>query len=186
MAFHSSILAWRISWTEKPGRLQSIGSHRVGHHWSDLARMQHSARIVRNSMAQSSFISRWLNKTGTCTYLPTLLKSQRHNSKDIHKGINITVIRTAEGYSLFKCWSLSRRHRGRQRKLYDKINQSRARHFTEHVKPKAGGEAEPSSRKMWINVQLWISRNSQEWEIASSTWSPPYFSLLATESANSY
>ena len=31
MATHSSILAWRISWTEKPGRLQSIGSQRVGH-----------------------------------------------------------------------------------------------------------------------------------------------------------
>ena len=30
-ATHSSILAWRIPWTEEPGRLQSIGSHRVGH-----------------------------------------------------------------------------------------------------------------------------------------------------------
>ena len=29
MAIHSSILAWRISWTEEPGGLQSIGSHRV-------------------------------------------------------------------------------------------------------------------------------------------------------------
>ena len=27
MATHSSILAWRISWTEEPGRLQSMGSH---------------------------------------------------------------------------------------------------------------------------------------------------------------
>ena len=31
MATHSSILAWRIPWTEKPGRLQSIGLQRVGH-----------------------------------------------------------------------------------------------------------------------------------------------------------
>ena len=31
MATHSSVLAWRISWTEDPGRLQSIGSQRVGH-----------------------------------------------------------------------------------------------------------------------------------------------------------
>ena len=31
MATHSSILAWRIPWTEKPGGLQSTGSHRVGH-----------------------------------------------------------------------------------------------------------------------------------------------------------
>ena len=31
MATHSSILAWRILWTEEPGRLQSIGLQRVGH-----------------------------------------------------------------------------------------------------------------------------------------------------------
>ena len=30
METHSSILAWRIPWTEESGRLQSIGSHRVG------------------------------------------------------------------------------------------------------------------------------------------------------------
>ena len=28
---HSSILAWKIPWTEEPGRLQSMGSQRVGH-----------------------------------------------------------------------------------------------------------------------------------------------------------
>ena len=37
MATHSSILAWRIPWTEKPSRLQSMGSHRVRHDWSNLA-----------------------------------------------------------------------------------------------------------------------------------------------------
>ena len=31
MATHSSILAWKIPWTEEPGKLQSIGSQRVGH-----------------------------------------------------------------------------------------------------------------------------------------------------------
>jgi len=30
-ATHSSILAWRIPWIEEPGRLQSIGLHRIGH-----------------------------------------------------------------------------------------------------------------------------------------------------------
>ena len=33
MAIHSSTIAWKIPWTEKPGRLQSMGSQRVGHHW---------------------------------------------------------------------------------------------------------------------------------------------------------
>ena len=31
MATHSSILAWKIPWTEEPGGLQSMGSQRVGH-----------------------------------------------------------------------------------------------------------------------------------------------------------
>ena len=31
MATHSSILAWRIPWTEETGRMQSMGSQRVGH-----------------------------------------------------------------------------------------------------------------------------------------------------------
>ena len=32
MVTHSSILAWKMSWTEEPGGLQSMGSQRVGHY----------------------------------------------------------------------------------------------------------------------------------------------------------
>ena len=35
-ATHSSIIAWRIPWTEQPGRLQSTGSQRVGHAWAHI------------------------------------------------------------------------------------------------------------------------------------------------------
>ena len=36
--FHTlPVLAWKIPWTEEPGRLPSMGLHRVGHNWSDLA-----------------------------------------------------------------------------------------------------------------------------------------------------
>ena len=37
MATHSSVLAWRIPGMGEPGGLPSMGSHRVGHNWSDLA-----------------------------------------------------------------------------------------------------------------------------------------------------
>ena len=37
MATHYSTLAWRIPWTAGPGGLPSMGSHRVGHDWRDLA-----------------------------------------------------------------------------------------------------------------------------------------------------
>ena len=36
MATHSSVLAWRIPGMGEPGGLRSVGSHRVGHDWSDL------------------------------------------------------------------------------------------------------------------------------------------------------
>ena len=39
MATHSSILAWRIPWTEGPGGLQSVGLQRVGHDCRDLAQV---------------------------------------------------------------------------------------------------------------------------------------------------
>ena len=42
VATHSSILAWRMPWTEEPGGLQSIGLQRVRHNWSNLARVHYS------------------------------------------------------------------------------------------------------------------------------------------------
>ena len=44
MATHSSVLAWRIPGTAEPGGLLSMGSHRVGHDWSDLVAAAHSSR----------------------------------------------------------------------------------------------------------------------------------------------
>ena len=55
MAIHSSILASRIPWTEEPGGPLSIGSHRVGHDWSDLARMH----ALEKEMATHSSILAW-------------------------------------------------------------------------------------------------------------------------------
>ena len=47
MATHSSILVWRIPWTEEPGELQSKGSERVRHDWSDFAaKMTHAGPWV--------------------------------------------------------------------------------------------------------------------------------------------
>ena len=47
MATHSSILAWRILWTEDPGGLQFIKWQRVGHDWSDLA-CTHTSPLLIN------------------------------------------------------------------------------------------------------------------------------------------
>ena len=54
MAAHSSILAWRIPWTEEPGGLQSTGSHRVRHDWSHFvfmhAEVDHQVRLRTSGM----------------------------------------------------------------------------------------------------------------------------------------
>ena len=61
MATHSSVLAWRIPGTGEPGGLPSMGSHRVGHDWSDL-----DLAIYNNNTSMLSFpsfrIVLWLNK----------------------------------------------------------------------------------------------------------------------------
>ena len=54
MATHSSVLAWRIPGTGHPGGLSSMGSHRVGHNWSDWA----AAGAV-----QSPLVAQW---SGIC------------------------------------------------------------------------------------------------------------------------
>ena len=50
MATHSSILAWRIPWTEEPGGLWSVGSQRVRHNWSDLTHPQIICICITDSL----------------------------------------------------------------------------------------------------------------------------------------
>ena len=45
MATHSSILAWRIPWTEEPGGIQSMGSPRVRRDWATQHSTQHSVHL---------------------------------------------------------------------------------------------------------------------------------------------
>ena len=58
MATHSSILAWRIPWTEKPGRLQSIGLQRVGHAWAHVRSDTQFASSKHSLDEEFSFFNR--------------------------------------------------------------------------------------------------------------------------------
>ena len=60
MATHSSILAWRIPWTEEPGGLWFIGSQRVGHDWSDWA-STHGLQRVYDALPEIGSKSVWLS-----------------------------------------------------------------------------------------------------------------------------
>ena len=57
MATHSSTLAWKIPWTEKPGRLQSMGSWRVGHDWA--LHFHFSLSSLEKAMATHSSVLAW-------------------------------------------------------------------------------------------------------------------------------
>ena len=64
MAIHSSTIAWKIPWTEELGRLQSMGSQRVGHDWatSILTTMLWTASSVHIARGQFAMVS------GACTW----------------------------------------------------------------------------------------------------------------------
>ena len=56
MATHTSILAWKIPWTEEPDRLQSTGSQRVGHNWvTELNRNPLQYSCLENSMNRGAW-----------------------------------------------------------------------------------------------------------------------------------
>ena len=74
MATHSSVLAWRIPGTAEPGGLPSMGSHRVGHNWSNLAAAAAAAEVILNSIKPHwalvfIFETLWLDISGKQTCL---------------------------------------------------------------------------------------------------------------------
>ena len=67
MATHSGILAWKIPWTEEPGGLWFVGSQRVGHDCSDLARLDNSRVGVRELVMGSLFLA--TKRADNCIHL---------------------------------------------------------------------------------------------------------------------
>ena len=61
MATHSSVLAWRIPGTGEPGGLASMGSHRVGHDWSDLAAAAIKVKLLYNAALVVSSALMYIN-----------------------------------------------------------------------------------------------------------------------------
>ena len=58
MASHSSTLAWKVPWAEEPGRLQSMGSRRVGHDCVTSLSLFHF-RALEKEMATHSSVLAW-------------------------------------------------------------------------------------------------------------------------------
>ena len=77
MAPHSSVLAWRIPGTEEPGGLPSIGSHRVGNDWSDLAAAAEGMKVNQSAtkLVAQGFPGSSVGKESACStgdHVPSL------------------------------------------------------------------------------------------------------------------
>ena len=82
MATHSNVLAWRIPGTEEPGRLPSLGSHRVGHDWSDLAAAAVCCIINTNILMATpimSFVNNFIQLSSVSQSCPTLCDPMNHS-----------------------------------------------------------------------------------------------------------
>ena len=86
MATHSSVLAWRIPGTEEPSGLPSVGLHRVGHDWSNLA----AAAFPKYGMYVSVHIPKacWMSCKEYVQYVIDYLKLQ-----NIHQNCSVVVLR---------------------------------------------------------------------------------------------
>ena len=115
MATHSSILAWRIPWTEEPGRLRSMGLQRVRHHWALVRTIHtsnttpgrifrhnynskrsaqpyvHSSTIHSNQNMESAYMSiRWMNEDVVHVYNGMLLSHRKEWNNSICSNMDLT------------------------------------------------------------------------------------------------
>ena len=72
MATHSGTLVWKIPWTEEPGRLQSMGSLRVGHDLSDFTFSFHFHALEKEMATHSSILACRIPQMGEPGGLPSM------------------------------------------------------------------------------------------------------------------
>ena len=76
MANHSSTLAWKIPWTEEPGRLQSLGLQRVGHNWAtSLSLFFHFRFVIAFLPSSKCFLISWMQSPSAVILEPKKIKS---------------------------------------------------------------------------------------------------------------
>ena len=96
MATHSSVLAWRIPGTGEPGGLPSMGSHRVGHDWSDLAAGTAFIFLLADAEKFNVFFFFFFTFSTiriqkTCVYSLCLARDSRPRRHQSHKGVFKTM-----------------------------------------------------------------------------------------------
>ena len=85
MASHCSVLAWKIPWAKEPGRLQFMGSQRVGHDWSTeyIHRDKHKVKAGNNPHTNMISIWKIVRRESKCRILEMHLKLKDQQLKTI-------------------------------------------------------------------------------------------------------
>ena len=97
MATRSSILAWRILWTEEPGGLLSIGSYRVGHDWSDLACMHALEKEMATHSSTLAWKIPWTEEPGG------LLSMESQRGCNWATSLSLSIVSLDWSYFLSSC-----------------------------------------------------------------------------------
>ena len=116
MAAHSSTLAWKIPWMEEPGRLQSMGSLRVGHDW-DFTSTFHFHALEKELATHSSVLAWRIPGTAEPGGLPSVgLHRVGHDWSDlaaaaaasllVHLYLNCLLCMMSSAHIFFPCYSI--------------------------------------------------------------------------------
>ena len=110
MATHSSVLAWRIPGMGELGGVPSMGSHRVGHDWSDLAAYLLISIIYRNIclIATSSFLNMQAWRSGSYLISSTVASKNIPGTEKIINKCLLTAY--SRVYHPQHCWHLGLTH----------------------------------------------------------------------------
>ena len=94
MATHSSTLAWKIPWTEEPGRLQSMGSLGVGQDWATSLSLFHFNALEKEMATHSSVLAWRIPGTGEPEGLPSMgLHRVGHDWSDLAAAAAAALLR---------------------------------------------------------------------------------------------
>ena len=90
MATHSSVLAWRIPGSGEPGGLPSMGLHRVGHDWSDLAAAAAAHTVISHRYRWYRFMHRYFGGIFCVSFSLLTVVLYAGNAWGIHLGLYCT------------------------------------------------------------------------------------------------
>ena len=162
MAPHSSTLPWKIPWTEEPGRLQFMGSLRVGHDWAtSLSLFNFHFHALEKEMATHSSVLAWrIPGAWEPGGLPSMGSHRvRHDWSDLA----VAEIKYTGDYAMITCKYYTFLYKGHISEYFDICEVS----WNQSLADINGWlYCHETSQETLINGQFWLSRIPQRVEVS--------------------